>query len=172
MPLVDKVTNRGNQNPLFLRFLNRDITARDIVQIASRSEDASTSAIAAKALDRPPDLTEFHQELEEAVRDLVAEGLGEEFKAFVNYYMEPSLEEDAQSETNPFGENRSCSARVKDAHSPWVQGLICYNLCLYIKAFGLDELKACKVCGKIFSHKGRYAVYCSDSCKASKNKPS
>jgi hypothetical protein len=99
----------------------------------------------------------------------VREGVGEEFKAFVNHYMEQSLEEDLTIEKGVHGENRSQVARIKDTEAPWVQAFICYNLCLYIKAFGMDDLKECKVCGKLFCHKGKWASYCSDSCKKKKN---
>jgi len=154
--------------PLFLRFLNRETSVLDILSSFSKVEEKTTAEAAKAALDNPPDIEEFRKELEEAVRDLIKEGLGDEFKAFVNHYMESSLEEDIHIENGSFGENRSQTARVKNPSGPWVQGFICYNLCLYIKAFGLEELKTCKVCGKIFNHKGKWAAYCSDLCKSNK----
>lgn len=134
----------------------------------SHSPDPVTSQAAADALESPPDLTEFKTEITEAVIDLVKDGPGEEFAAFVNHYMKDSLEEDATSKKTDQGENISRTARVKDPEASWVQGFVCYNLCLYIKAFGLQSLKQCKVCKKLFDHKGKYAVYCSDGCKKNK----
>ena len=123
-----------------------------------------------KAQENPPNLDTFKKELREAVSDIITEGLAEEFAAFVNNYMETSLVEDVESMNSSQGENISREARVRDENSPWIEGLICYNLCLYIKAFGLENLKKCRVCTKFFNHKGKYAVYCSDTCKSASKK--
>lgn len=153
-------------DPIFLRFVNREITATDLLMSFSRSEDPETAMAAEKAIDNPPDLTEFHKELSDAVKDLAKMGVGQEFKSFVNHYMEETLVEDVKSEKSPYGDNTSRVARIKDSSGPWVQGLLCYNLCLYIKAYGLDDLKLCKICSKPFAHKGKWALYCSEACKA------
>lgn len=152
-------------NPLFLRFLNRELSSADMLAIFARSADPFTSETALKAMNDPPDLEPFRTELMDAVRDIIREGPGEEFKAFVNNYMEPSLIEDVSNKASQFGENVSRTARIKDEDSPWIQGLLCYNVCLYIRAFGLENLKSCRTCSKLFSHKGKYAVYCCDPCK-------
>jgi hypothetical protein len=154
------------REPLFMRFLNRELSGVDLLDIFSRSDDLYTAQSALRTIDNPPQLDEFRGELSEAVRDIITEGIDAEFKAFVNHYMEPSLTEDVERQDSKFGENLSRTARVLDEKEPWVQGMLCYNLCLYIKAFGLQELKICKVCGKFFANKGRWAVYCSDPCKA------
>jgi len=161
----------GNKNPMFLRFLNKESNVSDLLMSFSQAGHSYTAAAAKKALQNPPDLESFRQELDGAVRDIIKEGPGDEFKAFVNHYMEPSLTEEMGSEKTPLGQNQRQIAYVKDENAPWIQGLICYNLCLYIKAFGLMELKSCRVCSKIFANKGQYAVYCSDACKKNqKNK--
>jgi hypothetical protein len=154
------------REPLFIRFINKEVGTSDLLHSFSKSSDPVTLDAVQQALQSPPDLESFRVELTDAVRDIITTGLGEEFKAFVNNYMADSLEEDVQSTDSQLGENISRSARVKDSSAPWIQGFLCYNLCLYVKAFGLDELKACKTCGKFFSHKGKFAVYCSDPCKA------
>lgn len=158
-----------SKNPMFLRFLNKETSVTELLMSFSKSGDNKTATVAQKTLENPPDIEDFRKELQEAIDDLVKEGVNEEFKAFVNHYMEVSLEEDRNTEKTPLGKNVSFSARVKDENEPWIQGFICYNLCLYIRAFGLEELKKCKVCGKIFAHKGKWAVYCSDVCKSKKN---
>jgi hypothetical protein len=165
---MEKENPVGNKNPLFLRFINREVGFSDLVRIFSNSHDPRTSEIALRAMGNKVDLESFREEIEGAVRDIVKSGLGEEFKAFVNHYMEDSLVEEQTITQGPLGESRSQVATIKDEEAPWVQGLICYNLCLYIKAFGLDELKACKVCNKLFAHKGKFATYCSDECKKKK----
>jgi hypothetical protein len=131
----------------------------------ARSTDKATVDAANMALESPPDLTDFHKELTEAVADIVSKGLDEDFKAFVNHYMEPALEERVTSSAGQFGDNVSRVCSIKDPHTDWVPAVICYNLILYIKAYGLESLKRCKVCAKIFDHKGKYAVYCDDRCK-------
>lgn len=161
----------GN-SPLFIRFLNKEIGVSDLLNIYSRSSDPFTSETANKLMEDPPDLEKFRIELTDAVRDIISHGPGEEFKAFVNHYMEPALIEDINRHSSQFGENTSRTVRIKDADSNWIQALLCYNTILYIKAFGLESLKICKVCSKFFSHKGKYAVYCSDSCKTIKQKKS
>lgn len=160
----------GNKNPLFLRFLNGESGVMDLLVSFQESDHSETAKAAEEAIANPPDLSEFKQELNEAVRDLIKEGPGDEFKAFVNHYMESSLTEELEISKNDMGPGRLQRAYVKDPNSTWIQGFICYNLCLYIKAFGLMNLKSCKVCGKIFGNKGQYALYCSDECKAKKDK--
>lgn len=153
--------------PLFLRYLNKELSTVDLLNIFTRSSDPLTAETATEALnsDSFPDMEKFRLELKEAVYDIIKEGLGEEFKAFVNHYMEPALIEDIDNQKAQFGENVSRTARIKDPDAEWLPAFLCYNLCLYIKAFGLESLKSCRVCFKLFSHKGKYAVYCSDPCK-------
>jgi len=161
MPVVTHKT------PMFLRYLNNEVGVMDLLTSFSRSTDTITANAAAEALKNPPNLDDFKNELKDAVDDLIKEGLTDELKVFANHYME-CLTEDVETSSTPYGDNRSHLARVKDASGPWVQGFICYNLCLYVKMFGLEELKKCKVCGKAFANKGKYAVYCSDLCKSKK----
>jgi hypothetical protein len=158
------------KTPMFLKFMNKEIGVMDLLISFSKSKDEYTAKTVQEVINTPPDLEEFRLELKEAVDDIIKDGVGEEFKSFVNNYMEPSLEEELTSNESPLGENRLQIAKIKDKDATWIQGFICYNLCLYIKAFGLDDLKKCRVCGKVFCHKGQYAVYCSDPCKANKNK--
>lgn len=154
-----------SKNPLFLKFINKEISIIEMLSSFSRSKDSYTASAAIELMDNPPDIEEFRKEITDAVSDIIKEGSGKEFTAFVDNYMAPSLVEDIETKRGTRGENVSRSVRVKDKDSPWVQGIICYNLCLYIRAFGLGELKKCKVCSKIFAHKGKWALYCSDPCK-------
>lgn len=137
----------------------------EILSKLSESSDEATAKAASEALEDPPDLDEFHKELVDAVSDIISKGLDESFKAFVNHYMEPTLEDSVKHVPGQFGDNVSRICTVKDSSGPWLQGVICYNLVLYIKAYGLENLKRCRVCAKFFDHKGKYAVYCSDPCK-------
>jgi hypothetical protein len=165
---VTKEASYGDKDPLFLRVINRKITIIDLLNIFSNSDDSYTVSAAQKALTDPPDIEYFRKQLEEAVRDIIKEGPNEEFKAFVNNFMEPSVYQYSNSLKTPFGENKRHMVYVKDENSTWVEGLICFNLSLYIKAFGLDNLKSCKSCNTIFAHKGKWAVYCTDACNPKK----
>jgi hypothetical protein len=167
---MNKENPVGNKNPMFLRVINRESSFSDLVRAFSNSSDPRTAEIAIKAMNNPIDLEPFRVELEEAVRDIIKTGYGEEFKAFVNHYMEPSLTEEQKVTQGPLGESRVQVATIKDEKEPWIQGFICYNLCLYIKAFGTEDLKSCKTCGKLFDHKGKFATYCSDDCKKDKGR--
>ena len=161
------------KDPLFLRFLNREVGGAELLASFAQSSDPFTADTARQALSGSGlDLTGFHQELQDATTDAIKDGVGEEFRGFVNHYMESTLEEDVQTVEGERGQDVHRTARIKDPKGPWVQALLCYNLCLYIKAFGLQDLKKCKVCSKFFCNKGQYAVYCSDGCKkASKTVP-
>jgi hypothetical protein len=78
--------------------------------------------------------------------------------------MKPSLIEYVESDNiGKVGENRYIS--IKEEDTPWFEAIICYNLCIYIKVYGIKAIKQCPVCNKIFSTKGKYAKYCSESCK-------
>lgn len=165
-----KENTQGDKSPLFLKFITRQNGIIDILQSFQKSKDSFTVEAASKALENPPDLEDFRKELEEAVRDIIKTGPSEEFRAFVNHYMEDSIAEIKESNMTPFGESRIQSAIVRDESEPWIQGLLCYNLVLYIKAFGLQCLKSCKTCETLFSDKGKFAVYCKDSCNPKKKK--
>ena len=119
---ITKEASYGDKNPLFLKFINRGIGIIDLLTIYAGSEDPLTSETAKKALENPPDLEDFRKEMEEAVRDIIKDGPNEEFKAFVNHYMEPSIYQFSDTTKGPFGENRKHTAFVKDAEGPWIQG--------------------------------------------------
>jgi len=151
-----------------MKFANGEVGVTDMLLSFSSSSDFKTAEEAKKVLGNPPNLEEFKKELKDAVRDLIKDGPDKEFAAFVNHYMEDSLEEDLQVSKGQLGEDRAHTGRIKNSDAPWIQGFVCYNLSLYIKAFGLGNLKQCRVCDKFFDHKGKYAVYCSDECKKKK----
>lgn len=154
------------KGPLFLRFINKEVSVFEMLQSFAGTTDPYTREAVTKAMENPPDLEEFRVEMADAVTDIIKEGLGKEFAAFVDNYMKESLAEDVTTNTGEKGRNVSRWAIVKDDEQPWIEGFVCYNLCLYIRAFGLQSLKKCKICSKFFNHKGKYAVYCNDQCKS------
>lgn len=169
LELIERISIRVSKNFLFLKFINKEVSIIEMLRSFSKSKDPYTVDAANELMEKPPNLEDFCKELTDAVSDIVTEGFGKEFTAFVDHYMTPSLEDDVEIKKGERGENVYLIARVKDKSSTWIQGFICYNLCLYIKVFGLSDLKKCKVCSKIFAHKGKWALYCSESCKSNKN---
>ena len=66
----------GNKNPMFLRFLNGESGVMDLLVSFQESEDPVTAKAAEDAIANPPDLSDFKQKLEQAVRDIIKEGPG------------------------------------------------------------------------------------------------
>jgi hypothetical protein len=98
--------------------------------------------------------------------DLIDTGISKRLINYLNDYMKPSLEEIVEGGSNSrAGEKRQIILKAKD--TPWIEAIVCYNLTLYIKMYGIAEIKRCPICSKFFSHKGKYAKYCSDACKSS-----
>ena len=153
------------REPLFVRFANSDANASDIIQsFLSNSDDEESIKIARKAANNVPDLGLFKRDFQNAMEDLIDTGVNQQFINYVNSYMKPSLTEFVEgSGASRSGEKRWIS--IKEEDTPWAEAIVCYNLSLYIRMYGLKELKRCTVCKKFFSNKGKYAKYCSDPCK-------
>ena len=152
---VNKENSIGHKNPMFLRFINRESGVRDLLASFSRSHHPFTAKTAEEVAKNPPDLESFREELEGAIRDIISKGIDDDFRDFVNHYMQPSISEEVTTIETSLGENKSQFVIIKDPQSTWIQGFVCYNLFLYIKAFGMSDMKLCKTCGKIFTHKGK-----------------
>jgi hypothetical protein len=152
--------------PLFIRLANRKIGALEVAQsVISSSKDEPSIKIASQAITNLPDISLFIKDFREVLSDLIDNGVNQRVINYINSYMKPSLSEIVDSSGNSrSGENRWVF--IKNPDAPWVEAIVCYNLSLYIKAFGFDKIKSCPVCSKFFTHKGKYAKYCSDSCKS------
>jgi hypothetical protein len=155
--------------PLFIRYANGLVGAEEIVNSFLESNfDKRSEEIAKEALKKLPDLALFKRDFCNLLLDIIDNGIRKPSINYVNDYMKPSLEEIVEgSSASRSGEKRQIIIKAKD--TPWIEAIVCYNLCLYIKMFGFLEIKHCPVCGKFFSHKGKYAKYCSDICKGPKN---
>lgn len=154
----------GRVEPFFVRFANGDTTVQDVISSVVTSDHESTAAIAKRAMENPPDMSQFKVDFKNMLGDLVDNGVSRRVVNYVDSYMKPSLEEFVESiQGGRAGESRWVAIKAEDA--PWPEALVCYNLCLYLKMYGVRELKRCPICQKFFSHKGKYAKYCSDNCK-------
>jgi hypothetical protein len=155
--------------PLFIRYANGLVEASYIIQSFIESNlDNKSKEIAEKALKSPPDLKLFKKDFRNLLIDIIDNGINKQAINYINNYMKPSLEEIVEGGTNRAGEKRQIILKAED--TPWVEAIVCYNLTLYIKMYGIPEIKLCPVCSKFFSHKGKYAKYCSDTCKSSGGK--
>lgn len=155
--------------PLFVRFANGSVTYRDVLDsLLSSTTHEPSKEIATKAKETAVDLSVFRKDFGNMLQDFIDNGINQHLINYVNSYMKPSLEEIVESSNGgSTGEKRYII--IKAADTPWVEAVVCYNMCLYIKAYGVKELKCCAVCKKFFTNKGKYAVYCSDTCKGSRN---
>lgn len=143
--------------PLFVRFANGDIATEDVMRAMEASKDERTKEIVAEALKNPPDLSVFRTDFKNMLSDLAENGVSRRVINYVNSYMKPSLEE--YVERGP-GELRWVMIKADD--TPWPEALLCYNMCLYLRVYGIKEFKRCATCGKFFTNKGRYAKYCME----------
>lgn len=158
------------REPLFIRFANNQVTEEQLIDtVIDHTSHEPSQKIARKRLKDLPDLSDFRKDFKNLLKDIIESGITREMINYVNSYMKPSLEEvDADVQGGRSGEHREAVLKAEDA--PWPEAIICYNLCLYIKAYGIREIKECPICLKFFSNKGKYAKYCSEACKAQKAK--
>lgn len=152
--------------PLFVRYANGEVATEDIIDsVMTGVRDEGSKQIATAVRENLPNLGLFREDFRKALVDLTENGISQQLINYVNSYMKPSLEEFVSTnEASRSTEERWI--RIKAADAPWLEAIICYNLCLYLRLYGLKELKHCPVCKRFFSHKGKYAKYCSDKCKA------
>lgn len=158
------------KEPLFINFVNKKISIIEIISIVlENAKDAESISIAESYRDNNnySDLSQFRKDFSELLEDVIDNGVSQRIINYLNSYMKPSLLEYVDSSSGSrAGEIRFIA--IKDAESPWVEAIICYNLCIFIKAYGFSDIKNCPVCLKFFTNKGKYAKYCSESCKSQK----
>ena len=159
-----------SSRPLFMRFLNGKADSSDIARsFLSSTKCEESQGIIQEFLDSETEypLDQFRSDLTACLKDILDQGVDEPIRRYFTDYMKPSLlEYNADSSIGRTGfEDRWVG--IADKEAPWIEALVCYNLLMYIKAFGTKSLKRCPVCEDFFGHKGKYSVYCSDRCKNS-----
>lgn len=152
--------------PLFIKLLNGQINSSQIIDtVINSAKDKRSLDIATKKKSEDVDLSLFREDFRKVIADLIDNGINQRVINYIDSYMKPSLEEFIETgRGSRVNESRYISIKAEDA--PWVEAIICYNLCIFIKAFGFKDIKQCSNCNKFFSHKGQYAKYCSDACKS------
>lgn len=153
------------KEPLFIRYANSITDEVEIVRdFMLNTEDMKSKDIAKKTLESLPNLSIFKKDFKECLQDLIDNGISNHFINYVDSYMKPSLLENIES-TNKSQAGEKRWVLLKDYDAPWIEALVCYNMSLYLKVFGIKELKRCPTCGNFFSNKGKYAKYCTEDCK-------
>lgn len=151
--------------PLFVKFLNGQVDYTQVIDAAiAQSKNQRTTDIAKAKKEEYIDLSIFKEDFLKVVVDLIDNGVNQRVTNYLNSYMKPSLEEFVEPNQGS-RVNESRYVGIKAADTPWIEAILCYNLCIYIKAWGLKDIKQCPNCGKIFTSKGQYAKYCSETCK-------
>ena len=155
--------------PLFLRVANGRASVIDPARAFSDSKNEYTARVASVVAEDPSSygssFSEFAMLFRGIMADLIDNGVTQQVSSALTSYMEPALSEES-SGTNYSNKGSSSEYPViKDENQPWAEALVCYNLCKYIKAYGVQEIKICKRCRTFFVGRGKYAAYCSDACK-------
>jgi hypothetical protein len=164
-------TNKLDHNPLFIRFLNwkgdRLHIENTLLDLKEKFQDEKDKAIVALRLadlsnEYLNNLSDFQKKFRAYVITAInSQDISEEFLMWLNNafkYIEESVETYVQDEMH--------QVQIKDPEGRWFEALLCYNFIMTINFFGSEILKLCPVCSSFFSHKGKYARYCSEACKS------
>lgn len=164
-------TTKLTQNPLFIKFLNwkgDKYSIEELVEnMVNKFEDASSKQIITEKLNKIDDsflnnLSDFQTRFKKfMVESILTQTVSEVFIYFLNNSYK-YIEEDFQKYLN----DEVRKIRIKDENGRWFEAVVCYNFIMAFNYFGLEIIKLCPICGSFFSHKGKYAKYCSDGCKA------
>ena len=107
------------------------------------------------------EITKFQQKFRQyMLQTISSQNVSEEFLLWLGNsykYLEESVELYVNDETR--------SISIKEASGRWFEALACYNFIMTFNYFGVQIIKVCPICSTFFSHKGKYAKYCSDGCK-------
>ena len=159
-----------NHNPLFVNFLNwrGDLysISKMLDTLSGTFEDQNDKDIVVDKLNNLDDLylnnlTSFQKVFKGYIKQtIVISNISPEFMAWMNNafkYIKENVSQYAQDESR--------SITIIDKEGKWFEGIIIYNFIMTYNYFGADIIKLCPVCSSFFSHKGKYAKYCSDGCK-------
>jgi len=156
-----------SNDPLFIRFANDRISAVGIMEtFLSTTKCEKTKEIVSSFLEEEePDISQFRADFQNCLEDIIDKGADPYVRGYLNNYMEPALLEFKEESSFSSSGNQSQWVGIRKEDAPWIEALVCYNLCLFIKGMDWRHIKRCPVCQTFFCNKGKYAKYCSDSCK-------
>lgn len=162
--------NKLSHNPLFIKFLNWSgdkFTIENLLKGLQDSFELDSDKDTVKStllnLDESylSNLDNFKKKFVSYVFNTITnQNASEEFLAWLsNSYK--YIEEEIDNHHN----NEIRKVHIKDPEGRWFESLICYNFIMTFNNFGVEIIKKCP-CSKFFSHKGKYAKYCSEECKS------
>ncbi len=157
-------------NPLFVNFLNwrGDLYSLNkmLYSVADSFEEAKDKSIAlnkAENIDSQylDNLTNFQKVFTKYIQQTISsKNISTDFVSWMDNafkYIKENVSTYAQDEYR--------SISILDESGRWFEGIIIYNFIMTYNYFGSEIIKQCPVCSNFFSHKGKYAKYCSDGCK-------
>jgi len=163
-------TNKLNENPLFIKFLNwkGDTYTIELLlkRVKNSFKDENSNDFVQKRLSNLTDeylnfLSEFQKKFKHyIVQTISTKNISEEFLYFLNNafkYIEEAVDR--------YEQNEDRNIKIKDFKGRWFESLVCYNFLMTFNYFSVEIIKICPVCSSFFCHKGKYARYCSESCK-------
>lgn len=161
------------EEPLFITFLNSKVSRDYVISLLEKLESLFTEpADKVAAKERKEQYKDHHLEAFKLVQTkfkdqidhiIKFQDFDKEFGTWANFYLSALREikeEDKRGNVQRF-------VRIGDTNGDWITGLILYNFSLFCRYFGTEILKKCTICNTYFTVKGKYAKYCSESCKKS-----
>lgn len=157
-------------NPLFINFLNWGGDTYSIQKmlysLCENFEDQKDKDIAKERVDTLDslylnNLTNFQKVFKGYIKQTISiNRISPEFVAWMDNAFKY-----VEEKVNTYAQDEQRSLTIKDKEGRWFEGVIIYNFIMTFNYFGADIIKLCPVCSSFFSHKGKYAKYCSDGCK-------
>ena len=161
--------NKLEHNPLFIKFLNWEGDKYSIEEILERlgkqlgeeylpSVQDKISLLSDSYLD---ELSSFQKLFQKFVNESISkQNVSENFVAWMSNSFK-YIKEDVTFRHR--GEERVI--KIKEPKGRWLEAIFCHNFIMTHNYFGIKIIKRCPVCKSYFSHKGKYAKYCSEGCK-------
>jgi len=162
--------NKLTKNPLFVNFLNWQGDKYSVEKMFNtlllNFKESENKKIVLKQLTNINDkylqnLSNFQKIFKKYILQTIhSQCISKDFVAWMDNafkYIEERI--------SIYAKNESRSISIKNAEGCWFEGIIIYNFILTFNYFGVNIIKLCPVCSNFFSHKGKYAKYCNDTCK-------
>jgi hypothetical protein len=164
--------NKLGSNPLFIKFLNwkgdKYLIENLLISVRDSFEDIKDKNKVENKLNNLDDtylsnLSNFQNVFKKYILELIdSKGVvGDQFLVWLsNSYK--YIDEQVDTYLNDV--SSKISIRENDLDR-WFESVICYNFIMTHNYFGGEIIKKCPICSSYFAHKGKYARYCSESCK-------
>jgi hypothetical protein len=164
--------NKLGSNPLFIKFLNWKGDKYHIENLLKNVQDnfdniKDKEIVQSKLEDLDDDylsnLSNFQNVFKKYILELINNKgvIGDQFLTWLSNCYKYI---DEQIDTYLNDEYRNISIK-EDVGDRWFESIVCYNFIMTHNYFGGEIIKNCPLCSSFFAHKGKYARYCSESCK-------